>query len=477
MSDGTQPPATTPPGGPTRMPPVGPERFGWFRRFAKLWGFLAFFFIVAFWFRAVLLPFILALGVAYVLAPVVQRLSSLRIGRRHVPRGLAVIICYLIVLGLLTLFVVAFLPRLSADFARLGQEAPRMWDRVNREWTPQAARWLEQKFPSLAPAVPVEPEHPVGPVEALPSPPGTILTITPMADGDYAVTVPERGIVVERVDDKRIRVLPPENDKPRKLEDILRERILRMLSGLESRVDDLVKLGQALVAGTIAFIMNLVLVLMVAGFILIDIGRIHSFVRGLVPRHYRGDYDVIASGMDRGLNGVIRGQLIICLINGVLTWIGLFIFDVKYSLLLAVIAAVLSLIPIFGSILSSIPIVAIAMVSGAEGVDILRGLFMLIWILGIHFVEGNFLNPKIIGSSAKMHPVLVIFALIAGEHSYGLVGALLAVPVASMIQTLFVFFRSRAWQHASASTAPFSSGPVEPSIPPPGHPPGEPPAK
>ena len=79
---------------------------------------------------------------------------------------------------------------------------------------------------------------------------------------------------------------------------------------------------------------------------------------------------------------------------------------------------------------------------------------MLAWILGIHFVEANFLNPNIIGQSAKMHPVLVIFALIAGEHTYGLVGALLAVPVASVVQTLFVYFRSRAWRADATSTLP-----------------------
>ena len=91
----------------------------------------------------------------------------------------------------------------------------------------------------------------------------------------------------------------------------------------------------------------------------------------------------------------------------------------------------MSLIPIFGSILSSVPIVIVALVSGEQGVDIFRGVAMLLWIVGIHFIEANLLNPKIIGTAAKIHPVLVIFALFLGEHSYGLVGALLAVPILS----------------------------------------------
>ena len=59
------------------------------------------------------------------------------------------------------------------------------------------------------------------------------------------------------------------------------------------------------------------------------------------------------------------------------------------------------------------------------------------------------------GAQARMHPVLVIFALIAGANTYGVVGAILAVPIASIIQTLFIYFRSRAWRiDAAASTAP-----------------------
>ena len=65
------------------------------------------------------------------------------------------------------------------------------------------------------------------------------------------------------------------------------------------------------------------------------------------------------------------------------------------------------------------------------------------WIIGIHLLEANLLNPKIIGNAAKIHPVVVIFALVVGEYNGGLVGALFAVPVASIVQTLFLFFLRR----------------------------------
>ena len=172
-----------------------------------------------------------------------------------------------------------------------------------------------------------------------------------------------------------------------------------------------------------------------------------------MPERYQGDYDRIYVGIDRGLSGVIRGQLVICIINGILTYVGLWLFKVKYPLLLGGIAATMSLIPIFGSILSSVPIVAVALISSGT-FDIKKGLLVLGWIILIHLFEANLFNPKIMGNAAKIHPVLVVFALIAGEHSYGLVGALFAVPVASIIQTIFVYYRRRPKSPIAGATPP-----------------------
>jgi predicted PurR-regulated permease PerM len=450
-------------------PPAQPQP--WFRRFAKLWGFALFVLLLAWFFRDVLLPFIFACVLAYILAPVVNRLSRWRIGRRTMPRGMAVILCYLALISTIGAFGWAFLPKLSKDVARLGQEGPKLWDKVNKDWTPRLAHWLEQKFPSLAPHAPAEPvvDQVVG---APPPPPGTLFILTPLPTGDYAVSAAEGGVEIDRRDEHRLVLRAHDDTQPRRLEDVLRGRILRLVSGLESQAGDLLRFGQALVTGIVTGLAKLFLVLVVAAFILIDLERIHALVRGLIPGKYRGEYDVVVAGIDRGLSGVIRGQLMICLINGGLTYLGLVIFDIKYGFLLSVIAAVMSLIPIFGSILSTVPIVALAMVSSDTGVDVLRGVFILLWILGIHFIEANFLSPRIIGGAAKIHPVVVIFALIAGESTYGVVGALFAVPVASIVQTLFVYFRSKAWR-AEGQTGSFpsfgGSGPV--SAPP--MPPGE----
>jgi predicted PurR-regulated permease PerM len=176
--------------------------------------------------------------------------------------------------------------------------------------------------------------------------------------------------------------------------------------------------------------------LMLGAYLMLTHERIFAFFRGLWAPGSGDSFDRFVRRLDRGLSGVVRGQLMICLVNGVLSAIGFWLFGLKYWPILAVVAAVMSLIPIFGSILSSIPAVAIGLTqSPATAVGVLA------WIIGIHQLEANFLNPKIIGDAAKIHPVLVVFSLIVGEHFFQLVGALFAVPVMSIAQTVFLHFR------------------------------------
>src|SRR5262249_21712132 len=155
--------------------------------------------------------------------------------------------------------------------------------------------------------------------------------------------------------------------------------------------------------------------LMLAAYVMMTREKIIDFFRTLLHKDARRSFDLLLVRVDRGLAGVVRGQLLICLVNGVLSAIGFWFFDLKHWPILALLAAVTSLIPIFGSILSSVPIVAIALTqSFATAIEV------LLWIIGVHQVEANLLNPKIIGDSAKIHPVLVVFSLLAGEHFFGL---------------------------------------------------------
>jgi predicted PurR-regulated permease PerM len=416
--------------------------FAWLRQFAKLWGFAMFCILVVYIFREVVLPFLFAILVAYILAPLVDRFGAVRLGARPFPRGAAVIILYVFILSGLSLFIGYFVPKLSGDFARLFREAPGLFAKVNKNWLPKAGAWIDTHF---APEE-VDPSDDATPRLEEPQAPRAIL-VEPLAEGRYRIDLEAVSLEVKPLENGKYLIGPPAIDLidtggGGKWERSIKQWLATRLKSTEGESRRVLEYGQKFIGGVVFGIGRLFLVLMVAAFILIDLDRIQAFLRSLVPERYQGDYDRIYVGIDRGLSGVIRGQLVICIINGVLTYVGLWLFKVKYPLLLAGIAATMSLIPIFGSILSSIPIVAVALISSAN-FDLKKGLLVLGWIILIHLFEANLFNPKIMGNAAKIHPVLVVFALIAGEHSYGLVGALFAVPVASIIQTIFVYYRRR----------------------------------
>jgi predicted PurR-regulated permease PerM len=433
MSDGIHTPPHHP---PPRSPFVA-----WVRQFARLWGFLGFILILLIVFRAVVLPFVLGLLVAYVLAPLVDGIT--RAGRTRLPRFVAIIVVYIGLTTAIAVFFTAFVPRLSSDLARLFHEAPTFLQRVKKQYVPRADAWLETNFPR---------QDEADPDEAEPRPERK-LRVLETKPGEYEISLEGLQLEVDPTGRGRFVIGPRSDADERRTR--LTEFLTQAARGGENELRGVLALGQRLVGSVVKGFAWFILTFMVAAYILVDIDRVRAFLRSLVPLHQRATLDEILHEIDRGLAGVIRGQLIICVINAILTTVGLILFHVKYALLLGLLAGAFSFIPVFGSILSSVPIVAVALASGqgsaASGFSLSTGLGMLGWIVGIHFLEANLFNPKIIGTAAKMHPVVVVFALMVGEETGGLIGALLAVPIASIVQAIFLYFRRRQLEPAPST--------------------------
>ena len=414
-----------------RPAPRSPFVF-WLRRFARLWGFSLFILVVLIAFRAVVLPFVLGVLVAYVLGPVVNALSTAPLGRRRLPRGAAILFVYIGLFTALAIFFTAFLPRLSSDFARLFREAPTFLSRVKKQYVPRADAWLEANFPRE--------EEPLFDEQGEPRPERK-LRFVEKRPGEYELSLEGLQLEIDPTGRGRYVVGPRSDGDERKTR--LTEMLTQAARAGENELRSVIALGQHFAALVIKGLAWFILTFMVAAYLLIDADRVMAFLRSLVPAQHRHTLDDLLREVDRGLSGVIRGQLIICVVNALLSTVGLLLFHVKYAILLGLLAGALSFIPVFGSILSSVPIVAVALTSGPQGFSLSTGLGMLGWIVGIHLLEANLLNPKIIGSAAKMHPVVVVFALMVGEETGGLIGALLAVPIASIVQAIFLYFRRR----------------------------------
>lgn len=406
--------------------------------FWRVWGLLIFVIVLLIWFRRIVLPFIFATLIAYLLAPLVRRMAP-RLGGR---RGLAVILLYL-ALALATLgFFGGVLPGVVADLTKLRESTPSAVEKLNEEWLPRASEWFEETFPGLLGAEP-EPE-----TEQI-----SELIVTPRSDGSYRVDL--RNAHLEVRESGGGWVIEAQPKQTQTFAELIREVIASKGDELTEAATQFVR---AVVTGIASFLTDLLITFLIAGFLLIDLERVKGLIRSLVPPDYRGDFENVVRGVDQGMAGVIRGQLLICLINGTLAYVGLLIFDVRYALLLAMVAAVLSVVPVFGILISAIPLLGVALVSGdvgLEGFAFGRAAAIVGWIVGIHLLEANYLNPRIIGT-ADIHPVVLIFALLAGWEVYGPIGAVLALPVASMIQTIFQYVRKRS-AHQQRSQDPSAS--------------------
>ncbi len=174
-------PTDTPPpeSGPTRTR----TRDTWFGNapatmwtFLGRWAFPLFVLLIAIIGHSVLLPFVFAGLIAYILSPIVRAMAERPNGTRRMPRGLAVIICYIVFIAGVVGFMFLLVPRLSRDVARLGKEAPGVYKRINEEYTPELARWLEAGISSLQASKRARPEERALIVPDVLLPPGTAFT-------------------------------------------------------------------------------------------------------------------------------------------------------------------------------------------------------------------------------------------------------------------------------------------------------------
>jgi len=338
-----------------------------------------------------LLPFVLAALAAYVIDPLIARLARLGLRGRPVPRWAAVLVVYLGVAALAWVAAISVVPQ------------------VYRE----ALRGLLEVRALLASATPERIHAWAREIDAFLVRTGIPLDVDP---GDGATG-------------GRFQV---------DLAAGIAQGLGAASSWLRASVSDVVALVQAFVAGTLRSILFAVLLFMLTAFISMDAPRILRFFETLVPGEWRADFRRLVHGIDTGLAGVVRGQVTIMLVNATLTLAGLLVLKVPLAFALTALVFVLSIVPIFGTILSTIPVVLLALLDGAG-----KGLAALAWILAIHALESYVLNPKIMGDASRIHPVLVVLALVVGERAAGITGALLAVPLMSVFVAVFRFLHKK----------------------------------
>jgi len=191
--------------------------------------------------------------------------------------------------------------------------------------------------------------------------------------------------------------------------------------------------GQAL----IGIFSLLVVTPVVAFYMLVDWDRMVRTVDSWMPMRHRETIRAIARDIDHAIAGFVRGQAMVCLILGTFYAVGLSIIGLNFGALIGMTSGLLSFIPYVGSLTGLILSVGVAIV------QFWPDWTMIVATLGIfvfgQFVEGNILSPKLVGDSIGLHPVWLMFALLAFGALFGFVGLLLAVPLAAAMGVIARF--------------------------------------
>ncbi len=180
-------------------------------------------------------------------------------------------------------------------------------------------------------------------------------------------------------------------------------------------------------------IFNALLVLVLTFFMLIDKSNIQNFVRSFVPHSKVWYFTQKAVALNEKIGGWLRGQLLLCIVVGLETYIGFFILallgvNIEYKETLAVIAAITEIIPIAGPLIGMVPALLIALNQHP---------IYVIWVAILYLIvqqtENNILVPIIMKHAVGLNPVIIIIAMLIGAKFFGLVGVVLAIPLTTAI--------------------------------------------
>lgn len=302
--------------------------------------------------KAVLLPFIVAMIISYILNPVVNVLH-----KRKMPRTVAVLLIYTMFIMVISVVLLNVIPMFMKQVKDLREHYPK--------FTIQAQRWTED--------------------------------------------LKDNRLVPQSIRDGF-------QSSMHKAEQMMSGIVSRFLNGI----------GDTLNAVFVVFIIPFL-----TFYMLKDMEIIEKAAFAVVPRKHRGRVVELLVDIDKALGNYIRGQLFVCLITGALAYLGYWLIGLPYPLLLASLVALFNIIPFLGPFIGAAPAILMAATVSWQMVMFTIGIN-----LSVQLLENNVISPQVVGRTLRLHPLLIIFALLVGGELGGILGMILAVPVFAVLKVI-----------------------------------------
>jgi len=351
--------------------------------------------------RIILPPLVLALVIIYVVNPIVGRFE-----RRGVRRSVAAILAYVLVVGAISLIVLAISPFISNQVSHFADE----WPTIKRD----LAVGVEDMAEGIEDRTGIRLQT------------DRFVCLLGVDSGDDAVA-PSRA----RCDEVTAR---------------FREQLL-------DQAENLTEIGLGVLEAALVFVLAPLLAL----YIVIDLPQMRRDVLKLVPEPYQEEAMDLASKVGRAVGGFFRGQLFVALTVGLMSALGFGIIGLDFWFLIAAIAGITNLIPLVGPWIGG----ALGFLVGTMTDGIGKGLLAALVALIVQQIDNHFISPQVMSRTVKLHPATVILSLLAGGAIAGFWGVLLGVPSVAVVKLVALHF----WQTRvlGVEPTPFSRPKVAPA--------------
>lgn len=210
---------------------------------------------------------------------------------------------------------------------------------------------------------------------------------------------------------------------------------------------------QPLLSQSVFFLLDLatgifwaVFVFVVSFYLMRDWHRVTAYFRSVVPPGYGRDYAGLTAELKRIWQAFFRGQVVLSLVIATTVAIAMAVVGLPNALLLGLLAGLLEVVPNVGPVVAAIPAVALALLQGSSWIP-LPPLWFALLVVGIYVViqqvENNYLVPRIIGGSVRLHPLVVLVGAIAGARMAGILGIFLAAPVLASARVVLAYIYAK----------------------------------
>jgi predicted PurR-regulated permease PerM len=203
-------------------------------------------------------------------------------------------------------------------------------------------------------------------------------------------------------------------------------------ASLQAALPALLRFPVTLLSGAFGTLINAVIVITMSIFWLMSADKLRDFALSLAPERARADGASLFTELGHTLGGWVRGTLVAMLLIGSLTALGLWLLGVPYALLLGILAGLTEVIPYLGPWISGTVAVLVTLLT----VDPIKALEVVVVFVIIQEVESNLVEPFVMSWAVHIDPLLVLIAITIGFEVLGVVGAIIAVPVAGLAQVL-----------------------------------------